>query len=176
MPNDQAHPLISAYPHPLNPSVTKEDSMDELKVKIVTLTWMRVASAWAFGSSPEEVAWQKLDEWARPLGLLDAQGARVFGFNNPNPSQDSPNYGYEFLLTVGVEVEPAKGIRIGELRGGLYATMPAEFGADPAVEIPAAWQRLDKWVAEHGYRMGHHQCLEEMDTHGQLKALWYALQ
>jgi DNA gyrase inhibitor GyrI len=150
--------------------------MDEQKVEIVTLPWMRVASAWAFGNSPEEVAWQKLDEWARPLGLFEVQGARVFGFNDPNPSEDSPNYGYEFLLTVGVEVGPAEDIRIGELHGGTYATMPARFGADPTVEIPAAWQRLDQWVVEHRYRMGHHQCLEEMDTDGQLKALWYAVQ
>lgn len=156
-------------------------AVDEENVEIVTLPAMRVASGWAFGPSPEEVAWKKLDEWARPLGLFDATEARVFGFNNPNPSAGSPNYGYQFMVTVAPEVEPGAGasaadIRIEELRGGLYATMPASFGTDPAVEIPAAWRRLDKWVAEHGYRMGHHQWLEEMDTSGQLKALWYAIQ
>jgi DNA gyrase inhibitor GyrI len=150
--------------------------MEAEKVKIVSLPWMRVASAWGFGSSPEEMAWNTLEGWAQPLGLFDLPAARVFGFNNPNPSEDSPNYGYEFLVTVAPEVEPAKGIRIGELHGGPYATMPAEFGTNPAVEIPAAWRRLDKWVAEHGYRIGHHQCLEEMDTNGQLIALWYAIQ
>ncbi|MGE5603632.1 MAG: GyrI-like domain-containing protein [Nitrososphaerales archaeon] len=150
--------------------------MDEQRVELVTLPWMRVASAWGFGTSPEEIAWNRLESWARRLGLFDVPAARVFGFNNPNPSEGSPNYGYEFVVTVGIEVEPAEGIRIGELHGGPYATMPAEFGKDPAVEIPAAWQRLDKWVAEHGYQMGHHQCLEEMDTNGQLKALWYAIQ
>lgn len=150
--------------------------MDELKVEIVTLPSMRVASGWAFGSSPEEAAWQKLDAWARPAGLFDAPDARVFGHNNPNPSVGSPNYGYQFLLTVAPEVEPGEDIRIEELRGGRYAVMPAVVAADPSVDIPAAWQRLDKWIAEHSYRMGQHQWLEEHDTDCHLKALWYAIQ
>lgn len=155
--------------------------MDEAKVEIITLPAMRVASGWAFGDSPEYAAWQKLDAWARPLGLFDAPGARVFGYNNPNPSAGSPNYGYQFLLTVGAEVEPgagglAAGIRIEELHGGRYAMMPATVETDPGIDIPAAWQRLDSWVSEQGYRMGHHQWLEEHDTNGHLLALWYAIQ
>ncbi len=150
--------------------------MEDLQVEIVTLPVLRVASGWAFGSSPEDMAWQKLDAWARPLGLFDAPGARVFGYNNPNPSAGSPNYGYEFLVTVAPDVAPGEGIRIAELRGGRYAVMPATVETDPGVDIPAAWRRLDRWVAEHGYRMGWHQWLEEMDTRGRLKALWYAIQ
>jgi DNA gyrase inhibitor GyrI len=140
---------------------------------------MRVAVGWAFGSSPEEMAWKKLDEWARPRRYFDAPGARVFGHNNPNPSEGSPNYGYQFMVTVGPAVEAAEGapegVSVGELQGGRYAVMPAFVETDPGVDIPAAWRRLDKWVAEHGYRMGHHQWLEEMDTDGRLKALWYPL-
>jgi DNA gyrase inhibitor GyrI len=150
--------------------------MEAENVEILTLPAMRVASGWAFGSSPEEMAWKKLDEWARPLGLFDVEGARVFGYNNPNPSAGSPNYGYEFLVSVGPEVEPGEGIRIGDLHGGKYAVMPAFVESDPGTDIPAAWRRLDRWVAERGYRMGHHQWLEEMDASGHLKALWYAIQ
>ena len=68
-------------------------------VQIVTLEPMRVASAWAFGPNPEEMAWQKLVAWAESHDLLST-GHRVFGFNNPNPSVGSPNYGYEYWLTV----------------------------------------------------------------------------
>lgn len=153
----------------------KEDKVDAERVEIVTLPAMRVASAWAYGSSPEEMAWQKLDAWARPLGLFAAPGARVFGYNNPNPSAGSPNYGYQFLVTVGREVEPGDDVRIEELHGGRYAVMPAVVETDPGVDIPAAWRRLDKWVAEHGYRMGRHQWLEEHDTERRLIALWYAI-
>jgi DNA gyrase inhibitor GyrI len=149
--------------------------MQTENVEIVELAPARVASAWGFGTGPEEIAWSKLEAWAKQLGLLQAPGARVFGFNNPNPSAGSPNYGYEFMVTVGPEVEPGSEIRIGELRGGKYAVMPARVETDPAVDIPGAWQRLDKWVAEHGYRMGYHQWLEEHDSQGHLKALWYAI-
>jgi DNA gyrase inhibitor GyrI len=150
--------------------------MEAENVRILTLPSMRVASAWGFGTGPEEVAWAKLEAWARPLGLLDAAGARIFGFNNPNPSAGSPNYGYEFMVTVGPEVAPSEGIRIGELRGGKYAVMPASVETDPGADIPAAWKRLDAWVAQHGHRVGHHQWLEEMNARGQLIALLYAIQ
>ena len=150
--------------------------METENVEIVTLPRLRVASGWGFGTGPEEIAWAKLEAWARPLGLLDAAEARVFGFNNPNPSAGSPNYGYEFMVTVGPDAQPGPEIRIGELAGGTYAVMPAVVKTDPGTDIPAAWRRLDGWVAEHGYRMGHHQWLEEMDSQGRLIALWYAVQ
>ena len=150
--------------------------MKSEQVEVVELAPVRVASAWGFGTEPEGISWAKLEAWARPLGLLDAPGARVFGFNNPNPSVGSPNYGYEFAVTVGEDVAPGPELRIGELKGGKYAVMPARVETDPGTDIPAAWRRLDKWVAEHGYRMGHHQWLEEMDAAGQLVALWYAVQ
>ncbi len=150
--------------------------MNGEQVDIVTLPAMRVASVWGFGASPEDMAWRKLDAWARPLGLLDAQERPGVRLQQPEPFAGSPNYGYEFMVTVGPEVEPGEGIRIGDLHGGRYAVMPAVMETDPGVDIPEAWRRLDGWVAEHGYRMGHHQWLEEMDSKGQLKALWYAIQ
>lgn len=146
------------------------------KVEIVTLPSMRVASAWGYGAGPEEAAWATLEAWAKKLGLLAAPGARVFGFNNPSPSVGSPNYGYEFMVTVGPEMTPGPEIRIAELKGGRYAMMPACVETTPGEDIPDAWRRLDQWVAEHGYRMGHHQWLEEHNGEGQLIALWYAIQ
>ena len=78
--------------------------MNTLDVRLVTLAPMRVASFYGFGPSPELVAWEKLMAWSRPKGLLDGPTrARIFGFNNPNPSAGSPNYGYEFWIEVGPE-------------------------------------------------------------------------
>ena len=79
--------------------------MGELDVRIVKLEPMRVASAYGFGTSPEEEAWGKLLAWARAKDLLN-EDVRFFGFNNPNPSPGSPNYGYEQWMTVGQDVEP----------------------------------------------------------------------
>ena len=85
--------------------------MNTLDVRLVTLAPMRVASFYGFGPSPELVAWEKLMAWSRPKNLLDGPAlARIFGFNNPNPSAGSPNYGYEFWI----EVDPQRKFEDGE--------------------------------------------------------------
>ncbi|NIW49114.1 MAG: MerR family transcriptional regulator, partial [Gammaproteobacteria bacterium] len=68
--------------------------MSELPVRIVKLEPMTIASTYGFGEQPEIEAWEKLLSWAREIGL-SLKDHRFFGFNNPNPSPGSPNYGYE---------------------------------------------------------------------------------
>ena len=132
--------------------------MTELDVKIVKLEPMRVASAYGFGPSPELVARDKLIAWAKPKGLLDnPEEHRIFGFNNPNPSHGSPNYGYEFWITVGPEVEPEGEVRIEEFMGGLYAVTRCVGVAT----ISDTWNRLSQWLVDSRYNLAGHQCLEE---------------
>lgn len=147
------------------------------EISIVKLSPMRVASAWGFGPSPEGVAWQKLVDFAEPRGLLKAEsGSRIFGFNNPNPSESSPNYGYEFWISVGEKIEPEGDIRIVSFAGGTYAVAPfTEPDSDYGVTVPAAWQRLDAQVSESHHQMGSHQWLEEASPDGKLKALYYPI-
>ncbi len=149
--------------------------MDVETVEIVSLPAMRVARAWAYGETPEEDAWKKLAQWAGPAGIF-APGARVFGYNNPDPSEGSPNHGYEFNVTVDPQVQVVEGITVEQLAGGKYAVMPAKVISDPWIDIPEAWGRLDKWANEHGYRLGGHQWMEEHDLEGHLKALYYPIQ
>jgi DNA gyrase inhibitor GyrI len=151
--------------------------MKTYSVQIVTLEAMRVASAWGFGEQPEDQAWRMMESWARPQGLLDDPvKARMFGFNNPSPSAGSPNYGYEFCLTVGLEVQTEGDIRTKTLSGGKYAVVPFEFPAEePGAAIGKAWKTLDSWVADNGYRHGSHQWLEEHTLDGKVIALLYPL-
>lgn len=132
--------------------------MNELSVRIVNLAPMRVASAYGFGPSPELVAWQNLVNWAKPKGFLaDPDKHRIFGFNNPDPSSGSPNYGYEFWMEVGPDVEPEEEIRVQDFAGGLYAVTSCM-----SVEnITATWKKLVEWVAESKYKNGRHQWLEK---------------
>ena len=95
--------------------------MGELDVKIVKLEPMRVGSVYGFGDSQEKLAWEKLIGWAEAKGLLRSGEYRIFGFNNPNPSPGSPNYGYEFWMVVGQDVEPEGEIAAKDFAGGLYA-------------------------------------------------------
>ena len=132
--------------------------MNEIEAQIVKLEPMRVASVHGFGQSPEHQAWDKLIAWAGPKGLLDdLEKHRIFGFNNPNPSPGSPNYGYEFWIVVGPDVEPEGDVRIVDFRGGLYAVARCE----GAGSIGQTWQELVAWREDSKYRGGSHQWLEE---------------
>jgi DNA gyrase inhibitor GyrI len=122
---------------------------------------MRVASGHAYGEGPEQAAVQKLIAWAKPLGLLDdPQKYRVFGFNNPDPTPGSPNYGYEFWIVVGSDVEPEGEIVIKEFPGGLYAVTRCEV-KNPWEDIPGTWRRLAMWRENSQYQVADHQWLEE---------------
>ena len=136
--------------------------MNILDVRLVTLASMRVASFYGFGPSPELVAWKKLMAWSRPKGLLGGpRRARIFGFNNPNPSAGSPNYGYEFWIEVGpeltVEVGDEAEAKILEFAGGRYAVTRCQ-GVEA---IPSTWQALVHWLANSSHQPASHQWLEE---------------
>ena len=116
--------------------------MSELDVRIIDLETMRVASAHGFGKQQEDIAREKLITWAEPKGLLeDHQAHRIFGFNNPNPSPGSPNYGYEFQIVVGPEIEAEDEIKIKEVAAGKYAVLRCQ----GIPNIGKRWQQLASW-------------------------------
>lgn len=132
--------------------------MSGLEVRIVKLEPMRVASVYGFGESPEHQAWEKLMAWAGPKGLLDdLEQHRIFGFNNPDPSPGSPNYGYEFWIIVGSDVEPEGEVRVKGFSGGLYAVTRCQ-GVD---NITRTWKQLVAWLNDSKYKRAGHQWLEE---------------
>ncbi|MBM3134558.1 MAG: GyrI-like domain-containing protein [Chloroflexi bacterium] len=136
--------------------------MSEFPVRIVKLEPLRVASVHGFGPSPEGEAWQKLVAWAKPKGYLDdPEHHRIFGFNNPDPAPGSPNYGYEFWMVVGPEVQPEAGVEIKDFPGGLYAVARCDVQGDPWRTIPAAWKKLVQWRENSQYQCASHQWLEE---------------
>jgi DNA gyrase inhibitor GyrI len=139
--------------------------MDSLKVEIRRLEAMRVASAYGFGANPEELAWQKLVEWADPKGFLDDIAVHpIFGFNNPYPTPGSSKYGYEFWIKVGPEIEPEGEVRIGEFLGGTYAITRCEAQGHPEVVIPASWKLLADWCRSNNHPLGSHHALERFLT------------
>ncbi|OGN89026.1 MAG: hypothetical protein A2Y88_08700 [Chloroflexi bacterium RBG_13_48_10] len=139
--------------------------MENQDIRIVTLPPMRVVSFYAFGSSPETAAWDKLVLWAKSHACWqDAPATRIFGFNNPDPSAGSPNYGYEFWLTVGPEVQADSDNATKDFPGGLYAALLCNVSGDPWEVIPTAWSKLVKWRESSHYQFGNHQWLEELHT------------
>jgi len=136
--------------------------MNALDVHIVKLEPMRVASFLGFGESPETLAWEKLFAWARPKGMLDdPEQHRLFGFNNPNPSPGSPNYGYEVWIVVDPDQEPDDEAKMLDFDGGLYAVTRCPVPTGQFDVIGATWKKLVTWRDDSKYKSGNHQWLEE---------------
>lgn len=135
--------------------------MRDFDVQIVEMEPMRVASALGYGASPEPEAWEKILAFAESKGL-DPKEARFFGFNNPNSSPGSPNYGYEQWMTVGSHIEGGEEVTIKEIPARRYAVARCE-GLD---NIGTVWQQLVTWFEDSAYKKPPHwhQCLEELLT------------
>jgi len=133
--------------------------MSNIEVRVVKLPPMRVACVNGFGAGPEGMAFDKMKAWAATHNLL-GKPYRLFGYNNPNPSPGSPNYGYDVWITVDESVQTDGEARIIDFPGGLYAVTRLEV-KNPGDDIPITWQKLVKWMENSKYRHGRHQWLEE---------------
>ena len=121
--------------------------MTELRVRLERLQPMRTACTHAFSDTPEEDAWKKIEEWAKPKRLLQkAVRTRIFG-RNTYPTDNPEPHGYEFYLTVSPDTEPERDIKISEMPSGLYAVLRFE----DLGKIREAWEQLWNWTKENGY-------------------------
>ena len=133
--------------------------MSELEVRIVNLPCMRMLSSYGFGPEPEGIAWEKLKPAMLKHNMLkDGKFPTTYGFNNPNPSIGSPNYGYEIWLPADNEIEPEGDLRIIDFHGGLYAVTRFK----DLNNIGDVWGQLVKWREGSKYKLGTHQCLEHL--------------
>jgi len=134
--------------------------MSEQKIKIVTLAAFKAVSFYGFGESPEDLAHQAANKWIEKHNLFGDNKFRHFGFNNPDPSSGSPNYGYEIWIAPNQEFTPDPGDKVIEFDGGLYATAYC-----PSLDvIGQVWQELVNWRESNGYFYATHQWLEELHT------------
>jgi DNA gyrase inhibitor GyrI len=133
--------------------------MSGLDVRIVQLEPMRVANAHGFGESPEEQAMKKIQAFMESKGLT-FEDVHWFGFDNPEPSPGSPNYGYDVWITVGPEVEEGDEVKIIDFAGGLYAVTRLKGVSN----IGQVWKQLVLWREDSQYKKGHHQWLENLLT------------
>jgi DNA gyrase inhibitor GyrI len=129
------------------------------EIRIVTLPPMQVACVNGFGEGPEVQAFEKILAWAKAHNMFD-KPYRTFGYNNPDPTPGSPNYGYDVWMTVDESVQTEGEVRILSFPGGLYAVTRCEV-KKPWEDIPGTWQKLVKWMEGSKYRHGSHQWLEE---------------
>jgi DNA gyrase inhibitor GyrI len=124
--------------------------MSAVNVRIEKLEPMRVASVKVVSEHPEAEAWEKLKGWAEPRGLLkDPEQHPVFGFNNPSPSPECREYGYEFWIRVGQEITSGVTgqVQVKDVTGGRFAVM-----THLGYPGPQACKQLWDWVQSSGYR------------------------
>ena len=131
-------------------------------VRIVELEPTRVVAALGFGQVPEEQAWELINGYLAEQGIEPSGSHRFFGFNNPDPTPGSPNYGYEQWVTVADDAMASPPLETKQFAGGQYAALHFR-GLE---KIGEAWNQLVAWVEEEGYNIatGEHNCLEELKT------------
>ncbi|QUI23414.1 AraC family transcriptional regulator [Vallitalea pronyensis] len=127
---------------------------------------MKVAYYCYYGKNPEENAFLVIKEWLKKSDFNNTkQDFRIFGFNNPSPSNpQQEEYGYEVCVTIDEEfIVKDENIKSKVLDGGLYAVIgirPDKNG-ELGNEIMRAWKRFGEWLKDSKYRYGGYQWLEE---------------
>jgi len=133
-------------------SATKEEYTMEPIVRIVKLDPIRVAVCNRVSKSPENDSYEAMRAWAEPKGLLDDPVKYpLFGRNNPNPSPDKEEYGYDFMLAVPADMEIDGEMKEGEIPGGSYAVVRTHFST-----ITDMWYWLYNWTKEKDYKVTGH--------------------
>ena len=135
----------------LPPTVKEQTTMDNLvntdvklnelrNVRIVHLPPMRIASYRAHSDSPESDAWQVMLPYYKE-NLRNTRGVRSFGFNNPCPDGEHPEYGYEIWYSIPDHVDIPKPLEEKSFNGGLYAVHVCTLA-----NIGEVWKGLYQWV------------------------------
>ena len=132
--------------------------MNEPSIRYEPLPPMRVASVRVVSRTPERDAWRKLRVWAEGKGLLaDPAAHPVFGFNHPAPVRGRGDYGYEFWIRVGPDIQSEGEIVVKDFPGGLFAVATCRLLGDPAGELGDVWTRLweSTQTGSYRWRRGH---------------------
>ena len=133
--------------------------MSEIEVRIVNLEPMRMLSSYGYGPEPEGIAWEKITAFIREHDLVEGEKfPTTYGFNNPNPSKGTPNYGYEIWLPVDEGIQPEGDLRVVDFKGGLYAVTRFKGLSN----IGRVWGELVKWREGSKYHPAYNQCFEHL--------------
>ncbi|MHA1933724.1 MAG: GyrI-like domain-containing protein [Candidatus Thorarchaeota archaeon] len=149
-------------------SKSSDEAIKEAEIRIVELPPMRVAAIRAISKTPENDAWTKMRAWAQPKGLLDdLDNHPVFGFNNPDPTPGKEEYGYEFWIRIGPDIEEDGEVEIKDYEGGRHAVTTCNLKQEVESEFfknvgsLESWRRLKLWLAQSKeYKLAKRPCLE----------------
>lgn len=126
----------------MNDLNTANESLGKnINVRMVLLPPCTVASYHYIGENPEGTVGGVMDKFIRESKLYEIKpDARMFGFNNPNPSKHREHYGYENWVTIPDNMEVLDPLVKKNFKGGLYAAYTIDF---PNFH---EWELLTNWV------------------------------
>jgi len=126
-------------------AVEQLKTTEQLKnVRIMELPPMTVASYCVVSETPEVDCAKVFDKFVLENNLQNRSGYRSFGFNNPDPSEDSPVYGYELWVTIPEDFDVPTPFVKKQFGGGLYASISAQLN-----EIGERWESLYEWSTQN---------------------------
>ena len=142
---EKTHSLdgVFSYLETQNASSEKEVFMQNKRldnVRIVRLPAMTVAAYCAVSATPEIDCAKVFDPFVLDNGLHKKSGFRSFGFNNPEPTEGSPEYGYETWVTIPEDFNVPTSFTKKQFDGGLFASVSATLN-----EIGERWTQLYNW-------------------------------
>lgn len=119
------------------------DRLTERDVRVVYLPPSAVAAYRYVGDEPETRVNRVIDGFVRESNLDRIKpDLRHFGFNAPNPVDETGFHGYEMWVTVPEDMEVPPPLTKKHMAGGLYAARAIPFG------MFDEWQRLGQWVKQ----------------------------
>lgn len=110
-------------------------------VRIVKLPPMVLACYRAESTTPEDDCAEIVNKFIYDNSLHEKNGFRHFGFNNPEPQDNNPVYGYEMWVVIPNNLLVPNPFYRKEYEGGLFAAVPTQL---PIIE--ERWQQLWEWV------------------------------
>ena len=127
-------------------------------VRIIELPPMTVASCRVESETPEVDCAKIFDQFVLEHNLHKRSGHRSFGFNNPEPTEGSPIYGYELWVTIPEDFALEPPFEKRQFPGGKYASISAQLN-----ETGERWEALYHWSTENETYVGDfsRQWLEE---------------
>lgn len=117
------------------------DSQKFNDVRILYLPPSTVAAAHHIGDDPETHSNDCIDQFVRETKLYEIKpDLRHYGFNHPNPVDETGYHGYETWVTIPADFEVPAPLIKKEFKGGLYAAHMIHFGNFNE------WEGLAEWV------------------------------
>lgn len=114
-------------------------------VRILYLPPAAIAAAHYIGDEPEFTANSRIDSFVKECALRKIKpDLRRYGFNHPNPVDETGNHGYEAWVTIPDDMEVPAPLEKKHFCGGLYAAHMISFGNFNE------WDPFLEWIMKNG--------------------------